>query len=49
MKKTHTIYHGIEILVARPGTEYFAQINGKTYSSLFLPNLKKQIRKNISK
>ena len=49
MKKTHTIYNGIEIIVARPRTEYFAVINGKTYSSVYLPNLKKQIRKITTK
>lgn len=49
MKQTHTIYYGVEILVARPRTEYFAEINGKIYSSVYLPNLKKQIRKIISK
>jgi hypothetical protein len=45
MKQSHTTYRGIEIFVARPRTEYFAVIDGKTYSSVFLPNLKKQIRK----
>jgi hypothetical protein len=49
MKQTHTIYRGVEIFIAKPRTEYFAVINGKTYSSLFLPNLKKQIRKITTK
>jgi hypothetical protein len=49
MKQTHTIYNGVEILVARPRTEYFAVINGITYSSVFLPHLKKQIRKITTK
>jgi hypothetical protein len=45
MKQAHSIYRGIEIFVARPRTEYFAIIDGKIYSSVFLPHLKKQIRK----
>ena len=49
MKQTHAIYYGIEIVVARPRTEYFAVINGKLHSSKHLPHLKKQIRKNVSK
>lgn len=49
MKQIHAIYYGIEILVARPRTEYFAVINGNLHSSVHLPHLKKQIRKNVTK